>query len=1146
MSSFQVTDILVECQKNPIGLDQKKPRFSWKLKSKERGCRQSAYHIICGTKEGVGNCFDSGKVVSNQSNEIFWEGKELKPCTKYFVKVSVWNEKEEMQTGTTFFETGLLNTKIEAFEGAQWIGAPKYSVSADTRGIFRIESEFEIERGGKGAGIIFGRNDRRLLDSAQNEYGLAGEHYIAYEINVEEIPAQLHIYRVGYEKGDEEYKPFASMPIAAMDDPTRLIIHEQNKHLPHRLSIEVTGNCAFAYIDDVLVDGIWDEHDGGHPVNPRQLNPRGDNDVITYPRLCQIGFYVREQTKAAFYNITVRNLRTPRAVYIDERPMDSLYGKETIYQPFLQSREIKVLNNAFTVEGKESVIKITVDPSNTSIPMLRAVFHVEKNSEVKAARLYVTARGIYDVRVNGKQVTKQWFQPGCSQFDKHIMYQTYDITPLLCKNKNGIGFVLASGWWSDAQTYALQNYNYYGDKEAVLGKLVITYQDGTRKVLTTNTEDFKYYGKGPYMYAGFFHGEHYDAGRESIYHDFSKPEFDDSDWESPVVVTPVRIKSWKSKPVDFGRAWPQVNKTEPEITGDYQAPVLETERIQAQKVTNPKTGLYIYDLEQEIAGVPCITFHEKPGTKVVIRYGEMLYPKHSAYPKQEGMILLENYRDADNTDLYTCKGGEETYQPKFTYHGFRYIEVSGVNNPPKLCEVTGVSLSSVHYFTGDFQCSNALINRFVSNVKWSQRCNFISIPTDCPQRNERMGWSGDTHVFTRTAMYNSDTRLFYYRNLQAFADLQTKGRFPEIAPVGGGFGGITYETGPIFMVWEIYQQYGDKKVIELYYENLCDYMDYLDKVGMPGIVDVGPLGDWLAVEETDVYLLWNAFYGYAAKIMKKLSKIIKNTEKICKFSGLETEIKSYFNENFVDRETKKTCTKDGHIVDTQCSYALPLCFGMFDEDFIMSAGEHLHRKVKENGYKITTGFFGTGCISEALTMTGHVSDAYRLITQTAYPSWLYPVTQGATTIWERWDSFTYENGFGGNNNMNSFNHYSLGSVLYWMYAYVSGIKRLEEFPGFKRFLLKPHIEEFEYAEGKIETIYGEIKSSWKRKGADQIDYQCTVPPNTKALICLPAGTITEHKKQLNAIDTIQIQEENKNEIKLEVSAGEYSFVIKKG
>lgn len=1099
--AIKIKDVFVEYQKAPMGLDERKPRFSWLLESDEKNTVQTGCRIQV-SAEGV-TIWDTGKQSSAVSGGIAYEGAPLAACTSYDVIVTVWDNQDTSDEYRTKFETGLLDSSLEAWEGAQWIGAPRFTVCSANRGVFILESKFRLAAGSRRAGVVFGANDFRLLDAYQNELGLSGENYIRYEINLSGDFPKLDIYRVGYAKEDRSDVPFASVDLVNFHgEEKQPVITKENEARFHTLRIEVDGNNAFAYVDDILVDAVEERAFFGTRIMGRTLNPRGHNDVLTYPRLNEIGFFAGEGDQAYFEYLSVKNMRQPSNVFIKETPQGNLYGEKSIF-----AEQLSQENGCFVVAGEQ----VVADPSNTSLPMLRTKVQIQKDKKLKKARLYITSHGIYDCQVNGKAITDRLLAPGLTQYDKRLNYQTYDITGLLQTGDNGIGVTLASGWWSEAQTFTVRNFNYFGDKEALLAKIVLVYENEERKVLVTNTEDWKYYGEGPYTFSSYFAGECYDARLAGIYDEFALGDFDDSGWESPVEVPVTPIEEFWAMPKGFGRAWPAVNQGQTQLIGEYDAPVYVVEERSARARTELAPGIYIYDLEQEMAGVPRITFHEKERTKVIIRYAEVLYPELPEYAGNVGRMMVENYRDATSTDVYICSGREgEVFQPKFTFHGYRYIEISGVTNPPAVEEVVSLQYSSVRDFEGSFTSSHALLDRFVENVRWSQRCNFINIPTDCPQRNERMGWAGDTHVFCHTALNNAHLKQFYERNLQAMADLQTpEGRFPEIAPVGGGFGGITYECASIFIAWELYQQYGDLRTLERFYPGMEKYMNYMKDSGLPGegsIAMVGHLGDWLAPEETDRQLLWNAFYYKEAYLMGKISRLLGKTERAEEYEALAERAKVFWNETFIDPDTKKTRTMGQEICDTQCSYALGLEYGVIEDR--KSAQAHLLRKTRELNHTVGTGFFGTGLLNLALTEAGNTEDAYQLMLQTQFPSWLYPVTQGATTIWEHWDSFTMEKGFGGMNAMNSFNHYSLGSVLSWLYHVVLGIRREEEHPGYQHFILKPEFGPLSHAEGSVSSPYGVIRASWERKGGEVV-YRCEIPVNTTASLYLPEGTKSE-------------------------------------
>jgi len=1084
-------------EKTPIGMDHKeRPIISWKFTTQEKGMKQKKVRILVGTSENGSDMWDSDILSTDCSIGTAYEGKELQPCTEYYITLETTNQKDEKVIGSTTFETGLLDPTMKAWDGAKWIGAPEYYVASDTIGVFVLESTITIAEGSSRAGIVFGANDERLLNRERNEYLIEGENYIRYELNIDKTPATIDIFRVGYHKDDKKDVPFCSFPVVDVESADKkLVITDQNKYEAHFLQIEVIGNCAYTYVDGIKVDAVEIQTWHGKDLEARQLNPMSNNDITCFPRICDIGYFVAKGNKANFDGLRVRNYRTPSKIFFE---MDT--------------------ENGIDLEGVEEDAQFVTKPDCHALPMLRREIKVSK--PLAKARLYATARGIYDCMINGNEISDQFFAPGASQFDKHLMYQTYDVTDYLNEGDNGIGFTLAPGWWSDAQTFTVRNYNFWGDKVSLLAKIVLTYTDGTQEVIVTDDINWQYYGEGPYKYASFFQGEYFDANLSHIYDNYSKPGFEIKGVKNPSEINTDCMEEYYGLGQGFGAPWPAMNHTEPMIIGSINAPVKAVEELSAKSMSEPAPGLFIYDLEQEIAGVPVVKLKGKKGTKVCLRFGEILYPKLEEYGELHGRMLQMNLRDASNTDNYILRGDEtgEWYTPKFTFHGYRYIEITGLEVAPALEDVKSLQLSSIHEITGEIEVDNDLVNRLIKNVKYSQLSNFISIPTDCPQRNERMGWTGDGHVFCRTATYQSDSRLFYYRYLQAIKDLQTDdGDLPNVAPFGGGFGGITYGSAMHLIVWELYQQYGDRKIIDEYYDSMQKYMEFLKKKGMPGTVYVGPLGDWLAPEETDNYLIWNAFYCKDARLMKEYAIILGKQEDVDYYEKIEQETKSYWNKTFVDKNTGKTLNTDGTVNDTQCSYSLGLYFEMFHMDVKKKAFDNLARKTVEVGYTVSTGFFGTSPLNPMLSEGGYPEIAYRLLTQTAFPSWLYPVTQGASTIWERWNGYTVESGFGGLNAMNSFNHYSFGSVISWIYEYVIGIRRDESHPGYGHFILKPTILGFEKAKGGFETPYGRIESAYQVE-ENRITYTCKVPANTTATLVISGRTE-------------------------ELGSGEYTFVI---
>lgn len=1142
----QIGHLKVENIQNPLGIDTQSPRFSWMMVSETRGQKQTAYQILVASSkskldEGVGDVWDSGKVISDQSNNIRYEGEQLTHATRYYWTVRVWDAHNNLLTSneSAWFETGLMDV---GWDDAEWIGGSDYVLDAKSKPVFNLEYEVTIPEGSTKGSFIFGANDPRLLDRNKNNYSIEGENYIKYEIDLSELeegtgPALLHVYRKGYgpevEIGQlDETLPFATGTITSID--------EANKHEKHSVKITVSSNAATTAVNGqnvALKRAAYPEE----AANERLiLNPLNEvQDVPTFPRLNEIGFSVEANQQAVFSNIKISNVREPQAIVFSET-VDSNY--QGIFKDFIDGTHISIENGGFVVNGHSDGITIYSDPSHTSDPMLRTEFNASK--EIESARLYATARGIYEFYINGERVGEDYFTPGFTEYAKRIMYQTYDVTDLLNKGQNAVGAMLSSGWWHDQMTFNLSNYNFYGDQSSLLAKLVITYEDGTTETMTTDTENWKYYGEGPVTYASFFNGEDYDATREAIIEGWDQPGFDDSDWSSPEVITPME---------DFAN---------PEIVSGVGESVTVFEEITAQSYTEPRPGVYVYDMGTNMVGVPRITVSGDKGQVVTMRTGEMVYPDLPEYRDMNGssmvgMILTENLRAALSTDTYTLKGDPEgeTYQPRFTFHGYRYLEITGIDEALPLENVKGIVLSSIKDLTGTYETSNADINQLFKNITRSQLGNFLSIPTDTPARDERMGWLGDAQVFARTATFNADVHQFFARFTQTMRDSQAAdGGYPNYAPsyvVNPQRGGwLAWAAAGVIVPYETYQQYGDTTLIEEHYESMKRFIDGIHEggkiQGYQYLTNRSGIGDHLSIEPTDTALMYNAIYGYLVGLLAEMADVVGMTEDANHYADLHESIKAEWNTAFVDPETFKTRNVAGVTQHTQTSYALPLHYGMFNDAYRQHAAKHLAHLTKEAGYTITTGFLGTAPMNPALSANGYNDIAYKLIESTEYPSWLYPVINGATSTWERWNSYTHEDGFGGNNSMNSFNHYALGAVGEWMYNYSLGIQRDVKHPGFKHFILRPEFGgTMTYAKGKYQSIHGNIESGWEiSHNGDLFTYEVTVPANTTATLYLPAvseSMVLEGEVLASNAEGIQFVKYEDGRAVYELQSGSYVF-----
>ena len=600
-------------------------------------------------------------------------------------------------------------------------------------------------------------------------------------------------------------------------------------------------------------------------------------------------------------------------------------------------------------------------------------------------------------------------------------------------------------------------------------------------------------------------------------------------------------------------------------------------------VEEVRPKVFVYDMGQNMVGIPQISIKNgKKGQAITMRFAEVKYPNLPDYKGNEGMVMMENIRAALAQDIYILKGGDEMIQPRFTFHGYRYMEVTGIDAAIPLSIVKALVISSVKELASNYETSNPLVNKLWENITWSLRSNFLSIPTDCPNRNERMGWSGDISVFSRSATYLTDANLFLRRHLLGMRDIQPEnGRFTDVAPVGGGFGGTLWGSAGITVAWETYRQYGDKQLLVEHFDAMKRYIQFLETKIEPktGILNEGPLGDWLSPEgnKNDNTLFWMAYFAYDLDIVSQMATALGKNDDATAFKNKSAEIKKAFNDIYIDKTTHRTVksgiktgfmgapnesdarskTDKGQLMDTQASYAIPLALGTFNEEnkpfAIKYLNEAIERKNKDDGgverpeYSLMTGFIGTASISQALSDNGNDAVAYRLLENKQYPSWLYSVVNGATSIWERLNSYTVENGFGGNNSMNSFNHYSFGAVAAWMYNYSLGIQRHPTKTGFQEFILKPTPDPnkaITSAKGYIHSMYGTIKSEWHTEGGKLI-YKTTVPPNSTATLYLPSENVNQIMESGKPITSWKGVSEEKDRIVIPLVSGLYSFEVKK-
>ncbi|MEI7525518.1 MAG: family 78 glycoside hydrolase catalytic domain [Mariniphaga sp.] len=1174
IAAVVIQNLQVEYANTPLGIDVKTPRFSWQMAASgaERDISQSAFQLVVTDSEGI-LMWDTRKLAKNKSLNIEYTGLPLKPATRYNWKVTVWDQDDKPSAGSSWFETGLMNPdpKLSAWSGATWIGGGDNDLVFYSQylSVFKLEYTIQLdnESGTTKAAFVFGANDPRLMDKYKNIFGVESKKdgsYIKFELNISKVDgsesglAQLNVYRIGYHPDDKANIPFKTFNIP------KALINNANKYQPHKIYCESVFGSA-----NLFIDGIDDGHKIVDPDNQNNtpglfLNPVGrGGDFISFPMVANIGFSVDPGQKASFSDVEIRNFRSPSNKLFGE-DLNNREKYNGVFSQFTKNNEsgLKIQDHTYSIDGGKNGLIILADPGKNSMPLLRTTFNTEVKKIVKA-RLYVTARGIYEIYINGKRVGNDYFNPGLTQYNKTHLYQTYDVSDLIKIGKNAMGAMLGEGWWSGNITYSGQNWNFFGDRQSLLAKLVITYSDGSTKIVTTNPDTWTYFNDGPLVYGSFFQGEVYDATRESAVLGWNTVSYNDHLWKKATAV-PLNGNAFIDKNISGTNGMaPIMNYDNMSLFGQFGENASIVKELKAVGMEEVRPGVFVYDMGQNMVGVPQITIQNGiTGKKLTLRYAEVKYPDLAEYGKKVGMIMLENIRGALAQDTYILKGGNEVIQPRFTFHGYRFIEITGIEKPLPIASVKGEVISSLKTLASSYETSNPKVNKLWENITWSTRGNFLSIPTDCPQRNERMGWNGDISLFSRTSTYITNTPQFLRRHMIAMADAQREdGRFSDVAPLGGGFGGILWGSAGITVAWESFQQYGDEVMIAEHYDAMKKYMTYLSTRIDPktGIMDEGPLGDWLSPEggKNDNTLLWEAYYIYDLEMMSKIAIVLGKAADAADFRTRKAEHKVFFNKTYVNAETGQTVkSTSGQVYDNQASYAVPLALGAFDSVNEKRAAKHLAAAVTRQNtddsgailpeYSLMTGFIGTAWISKALSDHGYNDITYHVLQQKTYPSWLYSVEQGATTIWERLNSYTVDKGFGGNNSMNSFSHYSFGAVGAWMYNYSLGIQRDENEPGFKHFVLQPTPDptgQMTFARGHYDSMYGRIESGWKTNNGN-VTYSVTVPANTSATLYIRAldpKKITEGGKNTSQMAGVKFIKYESGNAVFDLKSGHYEF-----
>ena len=754
--------------------------------------------------------------------------------------------------------------------------------------------------------------------------------------------------------------------------------------------------------------------------------------------------------------------------------------------------------------------------SNAS-PLLRTAFVLD--GTIASARAYVTSLGLYELEINGGRVGDQVLAPGWTSYDKRLQYQTYDVTALMRRGQNAVGVTVGDGWYRGRLAWGTRR-NTYGSRVALLAQIVVRYADGREQVIGTGN-GWKS-STGPILESDIYTGERYDARLEKS--GWSAPAFDDAGWHAAKVI---------DHPKDM-------------LIAPAGPPIRRIEELTPVAILRTPSGETVFDLGQNMVGWVRLRVQGPAGTSVRLQHAEVL--------DKQGNFYTANLRTAKQMETYTLKGGaQETYEPHFTFHGFRYVKVEGFPGTPTTAAITGIVVHSDMPRTGSFETSDTMLNQLYHNIVWGQKGNFVGVPTDCPQRDERLGWTGDAQVFSRTAAFNYDVGGFFANWLGDFtADQRPTGSIPDVLPdvLTRGQPKATSSAGwgdaAVIIPWTMYLAYGDTRLLERQYPTMRRYVEYQHGVAGERLLwnSGWHYGDWLAFATnrsdypgatTDKDLIATAFFAHSTDLLARSAQVLGKTDDARMYRELFEGIKTAWNREYVTASGRMSS-------NTQTAYSLGLQFHLLPEARRSDAGARLAANVREFGH-LTTGFLGTPYITDALSETGHLAESYRLLLNRKYPSWLYPITQGATTIWERWDGQKPDSSFQ-DTGMNSFNHYAYGAIGDWMVRVVAGLDLDEAAPGYKHLVIHPQPGGgLTSARAELMTQYGSAASGWKIANG-RFELAVRVPANTRATVRLPGALLSQVVEGTHAVataDGVMSVTQAGDAVVVDIGSGDYVF-----
>ncbi len=1047
---------------DPLGIDDPAPKFSWQLDDAARGAKQTAYQILVATKidlilGGKPDVWDSGRVESAQSLNVKYAGPELTPSTRYWWHVKVWGAYGKAYSPMPFdwFETGLMN---QGAWKAEWIGYETREEAAVRRAPAQWIASPEAAPLGK-------------EKSLPERFAYRSVIHVDRSVKAAALFATAADTAAAWINGEQvlEAAPFPAWRQMPWKKLVRADVTGKLKPGDNTLALE-----------SVLYTG------GGRGPAP------------TPPAIATLYLEYADGSTATFN--TSPAWKT------------AIYAPEGWQQPGFDDASWKTAM-IWKPEG-DSGGAAGHPWIPDSVKVLRHAFNV--TSPIKSARIYSTALGEYELFLNGKRVSEDYFAPGWTDYRERVVYQTYDVTQLLVNGQNAIGALLAPGWYETPLEWFQQPNNYGDTPPALRAQIRIEHADGTVEWIDT---DATWQAERSFIrHSELYDGETQDARTAQL--GWNTPEFDASAWKP--------VKTIEPKPVEI-------------VAQDFQ-PVRVEREVHAVAVTEPQPGVYIFDFGQNLAGVERLWASGEAGTDVRIRFGEIL--------NSDGTLYTANLRTAKATDHFILAGGgTEEFVPQFTFHGFRYAEVTGLPSRPNKDVLTALVLHTNAPFAAELKTDNEMVNKLWSNILWGQRSNFISVPTDCPQRDERLGWMADAQVFWRTASYNMDLASFSRKFARDMRGTQTGTSMygiyaPGTADEHSSGHAPGWSDAGVIIPWTSWLQNGDTSVIDQNWDAMRKYLAGIAAANPDGLWknDGGiPFGDWLAPEgRTNQVLIATASWAYDLTLMKEMAHATGRTADEQHFGELFKKVRAAFQKQFVRSDGTVAGADQGpnpmgertHNVpagdeDTQTGYVLAMHMNLLPENLRAAAAQRLVDKIQANHGLLGTGFLGTPYLLEELTKTGHADVAYQLLLNTQYPSWGYQIEHGATTTWERWNGDQMKN----DPSMNSYNHYAYGAVGDWIYRYAAGVDATALDAGFHTIVLHP---QFSSRLGSVDfsypSAYGEIHSSWSVEG-NKATWHITIPANTTGRLELTPKEAAKYKLDGEPLSDLNLQ------------PGTYTFIV---